>query len=95
MRCDELEDACGYAAPDGPYETLGGLVMATLGRIPTEGDRVLLPPSERDLVERVTDGHPVRWEAAVVSMDNRRIDRVQLRPVPDSHVVDGDGEHCE
>lgn len=84
VRCDELEDACGYAAPDGPYETLGGLIMATLGRIPTSGDRVLLPRSDRDLVERVTDGNAVRWEAEVESMDSRRIDRVRLRPVPDA-----------
>jgi CBS domain containing-hemolysin-like protein len=34
VRVDELTDICGYHVPDGPYETLGGLVMATLGRIP-------------------------------------------------------------
>ncbi|MGP9723645.1 hemolysin family protein [Corynebacterium sp. AOP40-9SA-29] len=91
LRCDELEDACGYIAPDGPYETLGGLIMTTLGRIPVEGDRVLLPRGERDLMERMTDGNPVRWEATVESMDIRRVDRVQLRPVPDTSTESAQG----
>lgn len=84
VRCDEVEEACGYSAPEGPYETLGGLVMSTLGRIPVEGDVILLPRAERELLERVTDGNPPRWEASVESMDNRRVDRVRLRPVPES-----------
>lgn len=66
VRTDELPDAVGYTAPDGDYDTLGGLIMATLGRIPTEGDEVLLP-----------DG----WRATVKEMDNRRVDRVLLRPL--------------
>ncbi|MGO1949863.1 MAG: hemolysin family protein [Mycobacteriaceae bacterium] len=88
VRCDELEDACGYVPPDGPYETLAGLVMSTLGRIPAEGDTVLLPRSEREMAERITDGTTVRWEATVESMDNRRVDKVSMRPVP--HVTGGD-----
>ena len=38
---DELTETTGLRVPDdGPYETLGGLLMARLGRIPTEGDSV-------------------------------------------------------
>ncbi|WP_329458824.1 hemolysin family protein [Streptomyces sp. NBC_01497] len=33
----------GLEAPDGPYETLAGLVADLLGRIPVPGDRVELP----------------------------------------------------
>lgn len=41
MRPDELAEITGLRVPeDGPYETLGGLVMARLGRIPAEGDAV-------------------------------------------------------
>ena len=43
LRIDEVADATGYRAPDGPYDTLGGLVMHELGRIPTSGDSVDLP----------------------------------------------------
>ncbi|HCT13655.1 hemolysin family protein [Corynebacterium nuruki] len=84
VRVDELTDICGYHVPDGPYETLGGLVMATLGRIPAVGDLVVLPPDERTGTEVFSDGPVVRWRAAVISMDNRRVDKVHLVPVPDA-----------
>ncbi|GHC33827.1 hemolysin family protein [Streptomyces cinnamoneus] len=38
-RTDQLEHI-GLRAPDGPYETLAGLVATALGRIPVEGDAV-------------------------------------------------------
>jgi CBS domain containing-hemolysin-like protein len=68
--------------------------MSTIGRIPVEGDSVLLPYSTgRDAVERLNDEAPVRWEATVDSMDNRRVDKVTLRPVPhDPASQDGDSE---
>ena len=81
LRCDELTDICGYTAPDGPYETLGGLVMATLGRIPSVGDIVALPADDRGMMDAFADGPEVRWEARVESMDVRRVDKVLLRPV--------------
>lgn len=84
VRVDELTDICDYHVPDGPYETLGGLVMATLGRIPAVGDLVVLPPDERTGTEVFSDGPVVRWRAAVISMDNRRVDKVHLVPVPDA-----------
>lgn len=81
LRCDELGDICGYIAPDGPYETLGGLIMATLGRIPAVGDRVLLPVDDRGALDSFAEGPEVLWEAQVESMDIRRVDKVMLRPV--------------
>jgi CBS domain containing-hemolysin-like protein len=81
LRCDELTDICGYSAPDGPYETLGGLVMATLGRIPSVGDLVALPADDRGMMDAFADGPEVRWEARVESMDVRRVDKILLRPV--------------
>ncbi|GAA4483789.1 hemolysin family protein [Rhodococcus olei] len=75
LRIDEVGQATGYAAPEGEYDTLGGLVLARLGRIPDVGDEVVLPdPDGSDL-----DGG---WMARVVEMDGRRIDRVVLTPVP-------------
>ena len=34
---DELEEATGLAAPEGPYETLAGFVLERAGQIPTTG----------------------------------------------------------
>jgi CBS domain containing-hemolysin-like protein len=63
MRPDEVRDRTGIDVPDGPvYETLGGFLMAALGRIPATGDEVPV------------DGAVLRVER----MDGRRVDRVRL-----------------
>ncbi|WP_298460308.1 hemolysin family protein [uncultured Cellulomonas sp.] len=44
LRPDEVEEVTALVLPDdGPYETVGGLVMAQLGRIPAVGDEVDVP----------------------------------------------------
>ncbi len=66
LRPDELEHVAHLSVPDdGPYETLGGLVMAQLGRIARVGDEVTLP------------GVVLRVE----QMDGRRIERLRVRGV--------------
>ncbi len=35
---DEVYDACGFAMPEGPYETLAGFVLDRLGHLPVEGE---------------------------------------------------------
>ncbi|MFN2561170.1 MAG: hemolysin family protein [Jatrophihabitans sp.] len=40
LNLDEVADICGVTLPDGPYATLGGFVMAELGRLPKGGDEV-------------------------------------------------------
>ena len=65
LRPDELLEATGVVVPDdGAYETLGGLVMAELGRLPKPGDRVHLEEDVELVVER---------------MDGRRVDRLRVR----------------
>jgi len=65
-RPDELTERTGLVVPDdGPYETLGGLVMARLGRIPEVGD--------------VVEAGGVRVE--VERMAGRRVERVRVWPV--------------
>jgi CBS domain containing-hemolysin-like protein len=67
LRPDELEDRAGVKVPeDGPYETVGGFVMSTLGRLPVVGDEVALD----DGVFRVE------------RLDGRRIDRIRWTPTP-------------
>ena len=40
LRDDEVAEATGFLMPEGDYETLAGLVLARLGRIPDVGDDV-------------------------------------------------------
>ena len=51
---------------NGDYETVGGFVMAELGRLPVVGDEVA-----------IDDGTLV-----VQRLDGRRIDRVRFLPTP-------------
>ena len=67
LRPDELAEETGVRVPEDPaYETLGGLVMARLGRVPVPGDEV------------VVDGVRLR----VQQMDGRRVARLSVRPAP-------------
>ncbi|GAA4416737.1 hemolysin family protein [Georgenia halophila] len=69
MRPDELADRAALVVPDdGPYETLGGLVMDRLGRVPTVGDEVVAA----DVVLHVEQ------------MDGRRVDRLRVWRDPDA-----------
>lgn len=83
VRVDDLPENTGYFSPEGPYETIGGLVMDTLGRIPMEGDVVLLPQTDRDFLDEFESGIRGRWIARVVAMDDRRVDKVILTPITD------------
>ncbi|OII38623.1 hypothetical protein BIU98_12970 [Curtobacterium sp. MMLR14_010] len=74
LRPDELEDRAGVKVPeDGPYETVGGFLMSTLGRLPIVGDEVPLP----DGVFRVE------------RLDGRRVDRIRWTPTPVDTPPDG------
>ncbi|MFC8343843.1 hemolysin family protein [Streptomyces sp. NPDC057280] len=61
VRIDELEEI-GLTAPEGPYETVAGLVATRLARIPVKGDVVAL------------DG----WELGVLDVEHHRADRVRI-----------------
>jgi CBS domain containing-hemolysin-like protein len=64
IRPDELAESTGLEVPeDGAYETLGGLVMADLGRVPEVGDEV----RAGDVVLRVE------------AMEGRRVERLRIR----------------
>ena len=65
-RPDEVTVRTAIRIPDdGPYETLGGLVMNELGRIPQIGDEVTLPSCT----------------ILVDAMEGRRVTRVRITPV--------------
>ena len=74
LRIDEVAEATGFRAPEGEYETIGGLVLQELGHIPEPGESVELSAFDPD--GPLED--PVRWLATVVRMDGRRIDLLEL-----------------
>ncbi|MBN9643558.1 hemolysin family protein [Corynebacterium mendelii] len=88
VRIDELPDKTGCYVPEGPYETLGGLIMSQLGRIPCVGDTVLLPQTEHDFMDEFESGVRGRWIARVTVMDHRRIDRAYLTPITNEEAED-------
>ncbi|MBD3349249.1 MAG: DUF21 domain-containing protein [Candidatus Eisenbacteria bacterium] len=47
---DAVEDALGLALPEGDYNTIAGLVLAQLGRIPEPGDEAVVGPLELRVV---------------------------------------------
>ncbi|GCD21201.1 hemolysin family protein [Cellulomonas algicola] len=75
LRPDELAEVTGLRVPeDGPYETLGGLLMYVLGRIPEQGDEIV--------VDRV--------RLVVERMAGRRVERVRVQAVATGEDEEGD-----
>ncbi|MDI9885765.1 hemolysin family protein [Streptomyces sp. HNM0645] len=61
----------GLDVPDGPYETVAGLVADLLGRIPAPGDRAELPG----------------WRLSVRQVDRYRAERVRLVRTADAQAM--------
>ena len=71
LHTGEVEEACGFVMPDGPYDTLAGFLLSLFDHIPNVGEHVEY------------DG----WEFKVVEKDRNRISNVLLveptrRPSP-------------
>lgn len=81
VRTDELEQRVGYVSPEGPFETLGGLIMYSMGQIPRVGDVTLLPLTETPSMDEFESGFSGRWIARVTVMEDRRIDKAVLTPI--------------
>jgi putative hemolysin len=62
LNLTDFEERAGLALPSGPYETVGGFLMARLGKLPALGDEVRV------------DG----WRLTVTELDGRRVARVAL-----------------
>ncbi|MFD5082529.1 hemolysin family protein [Kitasatospora sp. NPDC058406] len=74
-RLDQLE-AIGLYAPDGPYETLAGLVTDLLGKLPAPGEQTELPG----------------WRFTVEAVDRHRTSRVRVERTAEHHHFFGDDE---
>ncbi|MDX2706565.1 hemolysin family protein [Streptomyces sp. PA03-6a] len=66
VRMDQLA-GIGLTASEGPYETVAGLLAATLGRIPARGDAAEV------------DG----WRFTVLSVDHHVAERVRVARIPE------------
>ena len=64
LNLDEFAEQTGVELPEGPYETVAGYVLATLGQLPTDHESVEVAG------RRLT----------VTEMDGRRIARVRVGP---------------
>ncbi len=77
LRPDEVEDVTGIELPeDENYDTIAGLVLQVLGRVPESGDVAEVPVPDR------SDPDEPREQLAsltVLHMDGLRVDRVALR----------------
>jgi CBS domain containing-hemolysin-like protein len=65
LRADEITDLTGFHMPDGDYETIAGLILERLGRIPSAGEWTNV------------DG----WRLTVIKMDRLRIAELNVRRV--------------
>ena len=80
LRPDEVAGATGMELPeDESYDTVAGLLLRELGRIPVRGDRVVVPLPV--VIPEDDDEEPVQEHAMlrVERMDGLRIDRISIR----------------
>jgi CBS domain containing-hemolysin-like protein len=68
LRADEVTDVTGFRMPDGDYETIAGLILERLGKIPAAGEWIDV------------DG----WRLMVTTMDRRRIAELNVRRLEDA-----------
>jgi putative hemolysin len=73
VNLDELAEITGLQVPDGPYETVGGYLMAELGRLPKVGDRI-----EHE-----------GYQLSVTSVDGHRAALVRVAPPSSEPATDG------
>ncbi|WP_174526834.1 hemolysin family protein [Micromonospora maritima] len=69
----DFAERTGVPLPAGPYETVGGYVMAALGRLPVAGDEV---PVAVDPADGSGPADPEGWLLRVLALDGRRVSRL-------------------
>jgi CBS domain containing-hemolysin-like protein len=67
LREDECVEQTGFRLPEGPYETLGGFLLARFGHIPVAGETL----------------EEQGWLFTVVSVDRHRVDQVRVVAPPE------------
>jgi CBS domain containing-hemolysin-like protein len=80
LRPDEVREATGLELPeDESYDTIAGLLVREIGRIPQRGDRVIVPLPT--VIPEDDDEDPVEEQALlrVERMDGLRVDRISMK----------------
>lgn len=69
LRADEVTELTGFRMPEGDYETIAGLMLEQLGRIPATGDSIDV------------DG----WRLTVLTMDRHRVAELSVHRLEERH----------
>jgi putative hemolysin len=96
LNLSDFAERAGFALPPGPYETVGGFVMAALGRLPASGDEIQVagdgfevlgdPGRGASQTGHVPAGNPDEaelgggWVLRVLALDGHRVSRVGIAP---------------
>ncbi len=84
---DEVADLLHLGTVEADSDTLGGFIYAQLGRVPTPGEKVVLPPPPAEAEDEAPAG-PVQFE--VLTVAGRRIRKVRARRLPPPEPPAGD-----
>ncbi|WP_017627764.1 hemolysin family protein [Nocardiopsis chromatogenes] len=89
---DEVERLLGHDLPDGDYETIGGLVIAELRRLPESGDAVTVDLPRHPGAE---DDEPERSVRLTVEGVDRHVPETVRLELVEGAAPAGGGEHQE
>ncbi|MFC5823347.1 hemolysin family protein [Nonomuraea insulae] len=82
LRLDEVERATGLGLPESDdYDTLAGLVLAKLGRMPNPGDTITVEVTPDDVDPFAEENGQDTAELTVMSLNRRVPEWVRLTPV--------------
>jgi CBS domain containing-hemolysin-like protein len=96
LRPDEVADLTDVELPeDENYDTIAGLVLQALGKVPAVGDmvEVWVPDRAYDATHETNDPGRRLAVLTVTHMDGLRIDRVALKLLTDDRAATDGGEH--
>jgi CBS domain containing-hemolysin-like protein len=68
MPLDEVSDLVAARLPEGDWDTIGGLLLSELGRVPSDGESVVVGD----------------WELTALRVQGRRIGLVRIHRLPDT-----------
>lgn len=96
LRLDEVADYVGLILPESEEsESLGGLVVEQLGRLPDVGDAVTVAAQPLNIPAAGTPWEAVQVELTVVRLDGLRVDRVRLRVLDSDSTTKPAGEESD
>ncbi|SCL18656.1 putative hemolysin [Micromonospora rhizosphaerae] len=77
----DFAERTGVPLPVGPYETVGGFVMAALGRLPVAGDEVPVAPAPDGVGGPDPEDPLGGWLLRVLALEGRRVSRLAVSAV--------------